>query len=137
MSFVIKNWYLFAALVVVLYLIFSGPLMQFMHGIKSVNPAQAVQLMNREGAVVVDVCEVKEFEIGHIPHAINVPLASLKDQLSKLQKHKDKPIVVSCRSGNLSIKAASSLHQQGFARVYLLSGGILAWERDNLPLERT
>ncbi len=136
MSFIIKNWYLFAALAVVMVLIISGPVTQFMHGIKSVNPAQTVQLMNREDAVVVDVCEVKEFETGHIPRAINMPLASLKQDLNKLQKHKDKPVIVSCRSGNRSIKGASILHQQGFAKVYALSGGILAWERDNLPLER-
>jgi rhodanese-related sulfurtransferase len=43
---------------------------------------------------------------------------------------------VSCRSGNRSLKAAVVLRKHGFATVYNLAGGLQAWERDNLPLEK-
>lgn len=136
LQFVIDNWYLFVALAVILFLLAAGPISQQMHGIRNANTAQAIQLLNRENGVVVDVCEPKEFSAGHVPNAINLPLSSLKDRLRDLEKHKNKPIIVSCRSGNRSLKAAVILRKHGFATVYNLAGGLLAWERDNLPLEK-
>jgi rhodanese-related sulfurtransferase len=136
LQFVINNWYLFVALAVILFLLAAGPISQQMHGIRNANAAQAIQLLNRENGVVVDVCEPKEFSAGHVPNAINLPLSSLKDQLRNLEKHKSKPIIVSCRSGNRSLKAAVILRKHGFATVYNLAGGLQAWERDNLPLEK-
>lgn len=136
LQFVINNWYLFVALAVILFLLAAGPISQQMHGIRNANSAQAIQLLNRENGVVVDVCEPKEFSAGHVPNAINLPLSSLKDQLRDLEKHKNKPIIVSCRSGNRSLKAAVILRKHGFATVYNLAGGLQAWERDNLPLEK-
>ena len=135
-QFVINNWYLFVALAVILFLLAAGPLSQQMHGIRNAHSAQAIQLLNREHGVVVDVCEPKEFSAGHVPNAINLPLSSLKDRLRDLEKHKNKPIIVSCRSGNRSLKGAVILRRHGFATVYNLAGGLQAWERDNLPLEK-
>lgn len=136
LQFVINNWYLFVALAVILFLLAAGPISQQMHGIRNANAAQAIQLLNRENGVVVDVCEPKEFSAGHVPNAINLPLSSLKDRMRDLEKHKNKPIIVSCRSGNRSLKAAVILRKHGFATVYNLAGGLQAWERDNLPLEK-
>ena len=136
LEFVTHNWYLFVALGVILFLLAAGPISQQMHGIKNVNVAQTVQLLNRENAVVVDVCEPKEFSAGHVPNAINLPLGTLNDRLREIEKHKNRPIVVSCRSGNRSLKGAVLLRKHGFPTVYNLAGGLLAWERDNLPLEK-
>lgn len=136
LEFIALYWYLFVALGVILFLLVAGPVSQQMHGIKNVNVAQTVQLLNRENAVVVDVCEPKEFSAGHVPNAINLPLGSLKDRLREIEKHKNRPIVVSCRSGNRSLKGAVLLRKHGFPTVYNLAGGLLAWERDNLPLEK-
>lgn len=135
-QFIIHNWYLFVALVVILFLLATGPITQYLHGVKNANAAQTVQLLNREGGVVVDVCEPKEFTSGHIPSAINLPLPSLKDRLRELEKYKNKPVIVTCRAGNRSVKGAVILRQHGFPTVYSLSGGLQAWEKDNLPLEK-
>lgn len=135
-QFVINNWYLFVALGVILFMLAVGPISQRMYGIKNANTAQTVQLLNRESGVVVDVCEPKEFSAGHVPNAINLPLSSLKDRLRDIEKYKNKPVIVSCRSGNRSLKGAVLLRKQGFATVYNLSGGLLAWERENLPVEK-
>lgn len=136
MQFVIHNWYLFVALGVILFLLVAGPVSQQLHGIKNANAAQAVQLLNRAGGVIVDVCEPSEFQAGHIPNAINLPLPSLKDRLHDLDRYKDKPIIVSCRHGNRSMKGAVLLRKHGFPTVYTLSGGLHAWEKDNLPVEK-
>jgi len=135
-QFVVENWYLFVALGVILFLLLSGPVSQQIYGIKNANAAQTVQLLNRENGVVVDVCEPKEFSTGHIPNAVNLPLSSLKNRLPDLQKYKDKPIIVSCRTGNRSLKGAVMLRKHGFATVYTLAGGLQGWERDNLPVEK-
>lgn len=135
-QFIINNWYLFAALAVIVFLLLAGPVSQRMYGIRNANAAQTVQLLNRENGVVLDVCEPKEFSAGHVPNAVNVPLSSLKDRLRELEKYKSRPVVVSCRSGNRSLKGAVMLRKHGFTTVYNLSGGLQAWERDNLPLQK-
>lgn len=135
-QFIINNWYLFAALVAILFLLAAGPVSQRMYGIRNANAAQTVQLLNRENGVVIDVREPNEFNAGHVPNAINVPLASLKDRWRELEKYKSRPIVVSCRSGNRSLKGAVMLRKHGFTTVYNLSGGLQAWERDNLPVQK-
>ncbi|MHB8535242.1 MAG: rhodanese-like domain-containing protein [Sulfuricaulis sp.] len=136
MEFFIHNWYLFVALIVIVFLLVVGPVTQRLHGVKIANAAQAVQLINREGGVVVDVCEPNEFKNGHIPNAINAPLPKLNEHLRQFEKHKDKPVIVTCRTGNRSVKGAVLLRKHGFPTVYTLTGGLQAWEKDNLPVER-
>ncbi len=136
MHFVIHNWYLFAALVVIVFLLVVGPITQRFYGIKNANAAQAVRLLNREGGMVVDVCEPNEFKNGHIPNAVNLPLAKLKEQVREIDRYKDKPVIVACRTGNRSVKGAVLLRKHGFPVVYNLAGGLHAWEKDNLPVER-
>ena len=74
--------------------------------------------------------------MGKAATATNLRLSSLKDRLRDLDKHKNKPVIVSCRSGNRSQKGAVLLRKHGFPTVYNLTGGLQAWERDNLPLEK-
>lgn len=136
MQFVINNWYLFLALAVVLGMLLAAPIRQRLYGIKTVSPADAIQIINRQSGVVVDVCEPQEFKTGHIPNAVNAPLSGLQTYLKQLEKYKDRPLVVTCRSGNRSLNAAMVLRKRGFAAVYLLAGGLAAWQRDNLPLEK-
>ena len=136
MQFVINNWYLFLALFVVLGMLIGPVLRQRLSGVKNLSPAEAIRVINREAGVVVDVREPPEFASGHIPSAINVPMATLANPSKSLQKHKARPLVVACRSGNRSLAAAVTLRKQGFGTVYSLAGGISAWQRDNLPLEK-
>lgn len=136
MDFIVNNWLLFVALAAVAFMLISGPLTQMMSGVKSVNNAEAVRLMNHEDGVVVDICETQEYQGGHILHAVNIPLSALAARAKELEKHKGKPIIVSCRSGHRSVKGASILRKHGFEAVYTLSGGLLAWQRDNLPTEK-
>ena len=85
-QFIINNWYLFLALGVVLTLLVAAPLRQRLAGIRSLTPAEAIQVMNREDGVVVDVCEPKEFASGHIVHALNIPLSNLSARVGELEE---------------------------------------------------
>ncbi|MBE9516749.1 MAG: rhodanese-like domain-containing protein [Proteobacteria bacterium] len=136
LEFVAANWYLFAAAAVILFLLFGNSLMMAINGIKSVNASEAVQLVNHQNGVIVDVCEVAEHQKGHIPGAINIPLSKFAARSGELEKHKAKPVVIVCRSGNRSSRAAITLRKKGFESVYNLSGGVAAWQRENLPMEK-
>lgn len=101
-----------------------------------IDPQGATDLINREEAVVIDVRPVADFTQGHILHALNLPLNGFKNQIQQLKKHKDRPIIVSCRSGSQSNQACAQLRKEGFEKVYNLRGGILAWQSANLPVSR-
>ncbi len=102
----------------------------------NIAPQQATELINRQDALVVDVRPMADFNKGHILNARNIPLGSLAKQLSQLEKHKGKPLIVSCRSGAQSALAAKQLRKSGFEDVYNLKGGIMAWQSANLPVSR-
>jgi len=137
-DFIASNWHLFAALIVISTLIGIDTMRRGGGGANQVSAVQLPQLINQENAVVVDVCQPEEFGKGHIPAAINIPVDQIKEQLGQLEKFrkKDRPIVLSCRSGQRASRAAAVLRKNEFERVYTLSGGLAAWEKENLPLER-
>ena len=100
----------------------------------SVGPQQAVMLINRKEAIVVDVREKKEFESGHIVDSINIPMTKLKQRITEVWKYKDKPMVVVCKLGQHSGQAAMILQEAGHADVVRLAGGLTEWKAQSLPL---
>ena len=100
----------------------------------SVGPQQAVMLINRKDAIVVDVREKKEFESGHIVDSINIPMTKLKQRITEGWKYKDKPVVVVCKLGQHSGQAAKILQEAGHADVVRLAGGLTEWKAQSLPL---
>ena len=96
-------------------------------------PADAVRLINN-GATVLDVRPAEQYANGHIVGARSVPLGELSGKLDGLAKKMDRPLLVYCELGNQSAKAAATLRQAGFSQVLHLKGGVVAWQRDNLPL---
>ncbi|WP_448568634.1 rhodanese-like domain-containing protein [Thermus sp.] len=101
---------------------------------QEVGPHEAQALL--EGALVVDVREPWEYQEGHLPGAVNIPLSTLPTRLHELPQ--DRPILLVCNSGNRSGVAADFLVQQGFPgdKVYNLEGGTYAWMASGLPVER-
>jgi len=106
-------------------------------GIKEVDCAAALQLINHKNALVLDVREEGEYKLGHILNSTLVPLGKLDERAGELEKHKEQPIVVVCRTSNRSTSACRWLGKHGFAQVYILAGGITAWQKANLPLEKS
>ena len=102
-------------------------------GVEQADTLKATRLFN-DDALVLDVREDKEYAAGHIPKAKHIPLGQLQSRLNEFDKHKNKPVLVTCRSGNRSAHACRILKKAGFETVYNQAGGILAWERANLPV---
>lgn len=95
---------------------------------------QAVMLINRSDAVLLDIREKKDFDAGHIVDSVHIPMSKLGSRVSELEKHKAKPVIVACRLGQQSTDAVKILKSAGFENVMRLSGGITEWRADNLPL---
>tara|TARA_B100001029_G_C14896787_1_gene358603 strand:+ start:364 stop:780 length:417 start_codon:yes stop_codon:yes gene_type:complete len=100
----------------------------------SVAPQEAIMMINRENAMVVDVRERKEFESGHIVDSLNIPLNKLKQRLTELKKHEQKPLIVVCKLGQHSGEAAKLLQEAGHINVVRLTGGLSEWKAQSLPL---
>lgn len=102
-------------------------------GVTSVEPADAVQLINKD-AVVIDLRSAEAFARGHIVNARNVPYDELSAKNDVIDKFKSKPIVAVCDAGMTSGRAVNQLRKAGFEKVYGLRGGINAWQQASLPL---
>ena len=103
---------------------------------RGLNPAEAVMLMNREKAVVIDVCEPAEFAAGHITGARNIPLAQLEQQLPGAVKNKGTPVVLVCQSGARSGRALAVARKLGYDKAQSLAGGLKAWQAASMPLNK-
>lgn len=101
-----------------------------------IGPTEAVMLINRKDAVVLDVREDSEFAAGHINNSRHVPEKQLAERVKELEKLKNKPVIVSCASGRRAASVADSLRKQGFTDVVALRGGISAWLQAGMPLEK-
>jgi rhodanese-related sulfurtransferase len=101
-----------------------------------VGPAEAVMLINRKDAVVIDVRDEGEFTGGHINNARHVPEKQLADRMKELEKFKSKSVIVSCASGRRAGTVVDALRKQGFTEVVALRGGISAWQQAGMPLEK-
>lgn len=136
MSFVQNNWML-----IVVFLLSGGMLVwpfaqRRFSSVKDITSVEATQLMNRRNAVLLDVREPKEFEGGRLPSALHIPLSQLAGRASELAKLVARPVVAYCDTGRRSRMAAATLAKAGFKEIYTLQGGIAAWKKDGLPVEK-
>ena len=136
MKFILNNvWLVLAALVSGVILVW--PLIhRRLSGVPEVGALEAVQLLNRKDAVMIDVRDASEFNAGHAPNARNIPLAELEKRIGELEKFKNRPAVVICPSGGRSHGAPALLKKAGFAEVVVLGGGLGAWQQANMPVEK-
>ncbi|BBE49654.1 Thiosulfate sulfurtransferase GlpE [Ferriphaselus amnicola] len=136
MQFLLDNFIMLSVVV------FSGVMLIWsfignkVRGITEIDTAAALQLINHKGALVLDVREQNEFDSGHILKAKLIPLGKLSSRLKELESYRDKPIVVACRSGQRSASACTLLNKEGYTQVHNLGGGVTAWQKAKLPLER-
>lgn len=133
MQFLQDNWMLATLAVVSGVMLIWSFVGGKLSGVEQADTLKATRLYN-DDALVLDVREDKEYAAGHIPKAKHIPLGQLPSRLQELDKFKSKPILVTCRSGQRSARACGILKKAGFETVYNQAGGILAWERANLPV---
>lgn len=134
-KFIIDNWFL------ILVAFISGgmlvwPAVTRRSGAGAVSASEAVQLINREKAVLIDVREPDEYAKGHATHSRNVPLGSLEGS-KELPSNKALPLVVVCATGARANRAVAILHKLGFEKARPLAGGIAAWREASLPTEKS
>ena len=134
MDFVLANWMLIAVA-----LVSGGMLLMPMltgGGGAGLTPAAAVQLINREKAVVIDVCEPAEYPAGHVGGARSIPLGELEAKLPGAVKNKATPLVLVCASGMRSGRAVAIARKLGYDNAQSLSGGLKSWREASLPIEK-
>jgi rhodanese-related sulfurtransferase len=112
------------------------PLLRRTTGGPSVNTTQAIALINRQDALVLDVRDPGDYGAGHILGAKNLPLARVEEDAGDIAKRKDRPVIVYDDDGQRTAKAAAALKRQGFTQVTNLSGGLGAWRQAGLPVEK-
>jgi rhodanese-related sulfurtransferase len=133
-KFILDNWMLIAvALSSGFFLLL--PVVQDAAG-AGLSPTEAVQCMNREKGVVVDVCGDDEFAAGHISGALHVPLDQLEQRLTSVAKNKSTPLIMVCASGMRSKRAQAVAQKLGYEKVHSLQGGLKAWKEANLPVTK-
>ncbi len=133
-DFLLANWML-----VLLALVSGGMLLAPRltgGGGAGLTPAAAVQLINREKAVVIDVCEAAEYQAGHVGGAKSIPLNELEARLPGAVKNKATPLVLVCASGMRSGRAVAIARKLGYENAQSLSGGLKSWRDANLPIEK-
>jgi rhodanese-related sulfurtransferase len=112
------------------------PLLRRTAGGPWVNTTRAIELINREDALLLDVRDAGEYGAGHLLGAKHLPLARIDEGAGELAKKKERPLIVYCDGGERSGKAAAALKRQGFTRVAALTGGLDAWRQAGLPVEK-
>ena len=136
MQFITSNFFPISLAIMSGAMILWSMLGSRVRGIKDVDTNAALQLINHKNAFVLDVREPGEYNAGHLLNAQLIPLGKLQERIGELAKYKDKPVVVVCRSGNRSGTACVTLGKQGFTQAYNLTGGMMAWQKANLPTQK-
>lgn len=130
LEFAAEQWMLMGALLVVIAMLIAhegrkaGP---------AVSPQQAINLVNSESGVFVDLRDAAAFKQGHIVEALHIPTAKLKDRQGELESYRDKPVVLVCNMGQQAGAAGKQLRAEGFTRVYKMAGGMMEWSNLQLP----
>jgi rhodanese-related sulfurtransferase len=136
MSYLAENWYWMIAAAgsgsALLWL-----QMQDAMGSGGLSPQEAVMVINREKATVIDVCSPDEFANGHVKGARNIPLDQIKPDMKGLPGNKSTPVLLMCASGIRAGKAAQQLKAMGYERAQVINGGMKAWRQANLPFDKT
>lgn len=134
MQFIVENWML------VLVATSSGAmlLLPALQGAANagLTPAGAVQLINREKAVVVDISDAAEFAAGHVGGAKHIPLKDLEEKLPSMVKNKALPLILVCPRGARSGHAVAIAKKLGYENAQSLAGGLSAWQAASLPTDK-
>jgi rhodanese-related sulfurtransferase len=130
LEFFAQQWVLFAALLAVVVMLImhetrkSGP---------SLTPQQAINLVNAEDGVFVDLRDAADYKAGHIVDAMHIPATKLVARMDELNKFKQRPVILVCRMGQSAGAAGKQLKTAGFEKVYKMGGGMMEWSNLQLP----
>ena len=125
-----NNTYLF-----IIAALLSGAVLavQYSRAGKCLSPAQTVSMTNSK-ALIIDIRDSEQYQAGTIANAIHIPMDQLKARAATLAK--DKAVVVIDQDGRRAPAAANLLKKEGIEDVHYLSGGLVSWLKENLPLKK-
>ncbi|WP_199098526.1 rhodanese-like domain-containing protein [Dyella sp. ASV21] len=135
-EFISHNMALVALFVVLLLAIIVIQVMMLFRKYKELTPAGLTLLINREGPLMVDLSAYADYEKAHVPGSRHVAMSQFDPEHKELAKAKDVPVVLIDKDGRNTGKAAQRLIKAGFAKVYVLGGGVLAWQQAQLPVSK-
>ena len=135
-QFCLRHWELCLTFIVVLSFLLVFELHGKLTGVPSVSPQEVTRLINHEDAVVIDIRDSASFSKGHIINAINIPQAELEAALKRIEKYKERTVVLVYNMGQPHHKAINLLRKAGFTKLYHLKGGITTWQNASLPLTK-
>lgn len=98
-----------------------------------VDAQEAKELLDAGHAIIVDVREPSEWQQGHVPGTVHIPLQTIPENLERIPK--DKTVILLCHSGARSHHAANWLRHNGFPDVANLGHGIVGWAHAGYPIE--
>jgi rhodanese-related sulfurtransferase len=100
-----------------------------------VTVSEAKELLDQGGYLFLDCREPKEYKMGHVPGAMNIPRGLLEFKIANKVPDKNTKIVMYCKKGGRGCLAACTLCRMGYENVMNMDGGWLAWEKAGYPVE--
>lgn len=130
-QFIINHWAMWGMLLLVLLFILMNELMSQKKRTNTLSPHALVSLMNDKEPVIIDLRDKELFQQGHIIGSIHLSHDALE---KKMDHYKNKPLVLVCAKGIQSNSIATKWRHQGFSELWVLAGGMTAWQESDLPL---
>ncbi|OCG06575.1 rhodanese-like domain-containing protein [Gilliamella sp. wkB178] len=105
--------------------------------VKIISNAQAINMINKQNAVIIDIRSADNFKKGHITESHNILPIDIKNASAKtIEKFKENLIILIDENGLSTSSIGDTLVKQGFLHVFALKDGIAGWNGENLPLVR-
>ncbi len=136
LDFAQRNMFLVIGFFAILAMLVFTEFRRFTQAFSMVNTNEAIQLMNHNDIMILDVREAKEFSAGHLVNSTHIPTTAIAKRASEIEKYKDKDLLVYCKTDQRASIAARQLIKLGFKKISVLKGGINAWTSANLPVEK-
>lgn len=132
-EFIGNHTLLFVAFFMTLGMLVYTEYMRISSANTALTPYDATQKMNEGNAIILDVRNESEYKTGHLLNSRSMPVNNLAERMHEIDKFKDKEVVVYCDNGMRSSRAIAKLKKSGFTQLFSLAGGLVAWEKANLP----
>lgn len=136
LTFIANHPILVGAFAVVLAALIATEFARMRRRWKELDTGQAILLINRREPLILDVSNSSDFAAGHILNAQHMPPSRIESGNAELLKQRERPVLVVCKSGQVSPQMASRLTTFGFTDVHVLRGGLAQWTADNQPVAR-
>ena len=134
LEFLTQQWILVAALAAAVGLLLNH---ESRKSGKSLSPQQAINMVNAEDGLFLDVRDSADYERGHVVEALNIPSAKLDQRIAELENYRERPVILVCKMGQHSGAVGKKLGAAGYTRVYRMAGGMMEWTNLQLPLVKS